>query len=100
MSEAAFFRMFNPRGIAVVGANTDITRPGRETIAALERHGYRGRIYPVNPKYERIGNQQCLPSIDAIDGPCDVAVIALPAAAVPGTLEQCGRRKIGYVLKR
>ena len=98
MSEPAFFRMFNPRGIAVVGANNDITRPGRETVAALERHGYRGRIYPVNPRYERIGNQKCVPSVADIDGPCDVAVIALPAAAVPGVLEECGRRKIGYAV--
>ena len=98
MSEAPFFRMFNPRGIAVVGANTDITRPGRETIAALERHGYRGHIYPVNPKYERIGNQKCLPSVADIDGPCDVAVIALPAAAVPGVLGECARKKIGYAV--
>jgi acetate---CoA ligase (ADP-forming) len=98
MSEAAFSRMFNPRGIAVVGANTDITRPGRQTVDALERHGYKGRIYPVNPKYERIGEQRCLGSIDDIDGPCDVAVIALPAALVPGALEQCGRKKIGYAV--
>src|SRR5688572_27038869 len=98
MSEPAFSRMFNPRGIAVVGANTDITRPGRQTVDALERHGYRGRIYPVNPKYDRIGEQRCLPSIEVIDGPCDVAVIALPAALVPGALEQCGRKKIGYAV--
>ena len=98
MSEPAFYRLFNPRGIAVVGANTDITRPGRESIAALERHGYRGRIYPINPKYDHIGNQRCLPSVADIDGPCDVAVIALPAAAVPATLEQCGHKKIGYAV--
>lgn len=98
MSEPAFHRMFNPRGIAVVGANTDISRPGRQTVDALERHGYKGGIFPVNPKYEEIGKQRCLPSIDAIDGPCDVAVIALPAALVPGALEQCGRKGIGYAV--
>ena len=50
-----FTRMFNPRGIAIVGANNDLSRPGRQTMHALDRHGYQGGVYPVNPKYQEIG---------------------------------------------
>lgn len=93
-----FTRMFAPRGIAIVGANTDPTRPGRQTIAALERHGYRGGIYPVNPKYTQISAQKCWPSLTDIGGPCDVAVVAVPAAQVPGVIAQCGRQGIPYAV--
>jgi len=98
MPTTDFTRMFQPRGIAIVGVNTDESRPGRQTILALDRHGYRGGIYPVNPKYERIGDHRCLPALDAIDGPCDVAVIALPAVHVPDMISQCGRRGIAFAV--
>lgn len=91
-------RMFNPRGIAIVGANPDVTRPGRQTVLALERHGYKGGVYPVNPKYDEIGGRKCLRSLADIEGPCDVAVIALPAAHVPDVIEQCGRKGIGFAV--
>ena len=88
MSGADFNRMFNPRGIAIVGANPDVTKPGRQTLLALERHGYEGGIYPVNPKYEEIGSMACYKSIAEINGPVDVAVIALPAKNVPDVITQ------------
>src|SRR5689334_12309775 len=98
MSGSDLTRMFNARGIAIVGANNDVTRPGRQTVLALERHGYKGGVYPVNPKYDEIGGRSCLPSRADIDGPCDVTVIALPAAHVPSVIEQCGRQKIGFAV--
>lgn len=98
MVQSNIKRMFQPRGIAIVGANTDESKPGRQTILALDRHGYVGGIYPVNPKYEKIAEHRCFPTLDAIDGECDVAVIALPAAHVPGVISQCGKKGIGYAV--
>lgn len=93
-----FTRMFNPRGIAIVGANTDLSRPGRQTVHALDEHGYAGSVYPVNPKYEEIGGRKCYASLADIVGPCDVAVIALPAAHVPQVIEQCGSKDIRFAV--
>jgi acetyltransferase len=90
--------MFEPRGIAIVGVNPDPSRPGRQTVLALERHGYGGTIYPVNPRYPEIAGRRCLPSLAEVDGPCDVAVIALPAALVPETIAQCGAKGIGFAV--
>jgi len=94
----ALARLFEPRGIAIAGASGDPTRPGGQTVRALGKYGYRGGIYPVNPKYPEIDGRRCYPSIDAIDGDCDLAVVALPAAQVPGVIEQCGRRGIGHAV--
>ena len=98
MSATDFTRMFNPRGIAVVGANPDPTRPGRQTLLALERHGYRGGIFPVNPRYPEIAGRRCYASIDDIEGPVDVAVIALQAKYVPEVITQCARKDIRFAV--
>jgi acyl-CoA synthetase (NDP forming) len=93
-----FAPMFSPRGIAVVGASPDPARPGGQTIQALTTSGYAHGIYPVNPRYPTIGDLQCYPSIDAISGHCDVAVIALPAPQVPPVIEQCGTKGIRFAV--
>ena len=91
-------RLFNPRGIAIAGASGDATRPGGQTVRALNQYGYRGGIYPVNPRYPELAGHKCYPSISDIDGACDLAVIALPAAQVPGVLRQCGAQGIRFAV--
>jgi acyl-CoA synthetase (NDP forming) len=93
-----FNRLFNPRGIAVVGASGDISRFGGQTIRALNTFGFAGGIYPVNPKYAEIDGRKAYASIETIDGPCDVAVIALPAAHVAGVVAACARKGISFAV--
>lgn len=82
-----FDGLFHPRGVAVIGASRDPTRGGGQPMRALLAHGYTGRVYPVNPKYDEIGGVRCYRSVSGIDGPCDLAVIALPANAVLDTVD-------------
>src|SRR5690606_20917045 len=91
-----FERLFDPRGIAVIGASADPTRAGGQTVDALARNGFAGAVYPVNPRYREIGAWRCYAAPEDIDGPCDVAVIALPAAQAPEMVERCGQRGIAY----
>lgn len=93
-----FTRMFSPRGIAIIGASSDPTKPSGQTVQVLQQHGYQGGIYPVNPKYPEVGGRQCFASVADITEPCDVAVITLPAAHVPEALAQCGRRGIRFAV--
>ncbi|MDH3288800.1 MAG: acetate--CoA ligase family protein [Betaproteobacteria bacterium] len=95
---SSFERLFNPRGVAVVGASAEPARPGGQTIAALQQHGFKGGVYPVNPKYPEIAGYRCYASIAEIGGECDVAVIALPAAQVPGVIRACGDRGIAFAV--
>ena len=95
---AQFERLLNPRGIAVIGASADPTRAGGQTIAALARYGYAGGVYPINPKYEEIAGYRCLGALSDIAGPCDIAVVALPAAQVAAVIEQCARGRIPYAI--
>ncbi|MGH8599928.1 MAG: CoA-binding protein, partial [Burkholderiales bacterium] len=54
-STPALEQLFNPRGIAIVGASANLNRIGGQPIKALTEAGYTGRIYPVNPKYAEVG---------------------------------------------
>ena len=90
--------LLSPRGIAIVGASGDITRFGGQTVRALNTSGYTGGVYPVNPKYGEIDGRRSYASVAAIDGPCDLAVIALPAAHVAGVVAECGRKGIGHAV--
>jgi acetyltransferase len=91
-------RLLNPRGIAVIGASSDLSRPGGQTIRVLLERGYAGGIYPVNPKYDAVAQRPCYPSVANVPDPCDVAVIALPAAHVPEAVAACGKRGIPYAV--
>lgn len=94
----AFARFFNPRGIAVVGASSNPARIGGQPIKALQDAGYAGGIYPVNPKYEEVAGLTCYPNVGAIDQPCDLAIVALPAAAVNDVLVACGQQGIQFAI--
>jgi acetyltransferase len=84
--EMDFF--FEPKGIAVVGATPERYHGGRHLVANLT-HGYKGPIYPVNPKYHEILGLKCYSAISEIKGPLDLALIFIPAPAVPQVLEDC-----------
>lgn len=97
-ASAPFARLFAPRGIAIVGASANLARIGGQPIKALKDAGYPGRIFPVNPKYEEVAGLTCFPSLAEIDGPCDLAIVALPAKAVRETIEACGTRGIAFAI--
>lgn len=81
-------RMFNPRSIAVIGASNDPNRIGGQPIAYLKQH-FKGAVYPVNPTRDTVQGLRAYPSISAVEGPVDLALVALPAKAVQGAVEEC-----------
>jgi acetyltransferase len=93
-----FTRLFNPRAIAVVGASTDTTRIGGQPIPILQECGYKGGIYPVNPKYPAIGALACYASIADVPQPCDLALVAVAGKLVPDVIRQCGKAGIAFAI--
>jgi acetyltransferase len=84
---------FEPKGIAVVGATLEPYHGGRHLVENLTR-GYQGVIYPVNPKHSEILGLKCYSRVSEIEGPLDVALIFVPAKAVPQVLEDCVTRGV------
>ncbi|MCE8035733.1 CoA-binding protein [Billgrantia tianxiuensis] len=83
-----------PSGIAVVGASSDPTKRGYKAMVGLIKDGFRGAIYPVNPKADLILGVKAWPSIAEIPGTPELALICTPAASVPGLIAECGRHGI------
>ncbi|MBD3897564.1 acetate--CoA ligase family protein [Halomonas sp. ML-15] len=83
-----------PTGIAVIGASSDPTKRGYKAMVGLIKDGYRGAIFPVNPKADMILGVKAWPSVTAIPGNPELALICTPAASVPELIAECGRRGI------
>jgi acetyltransferase len=79
---------FEPKGVAVIGATPQTDSGGHHLVANLTL-GYKGPIYPVNPRYNQILGLKCYPNVRDIQGPLDLALIFVPAQAVPQVLEDC-----------
>ncbi len=80
---------FDPRSVAVVGASAK--NLGNHVVLNLKA-GFKGPIYPVNPNYPQIEGLPCYPSIDAIPGQLDLAIVIVPAQMIPTVLEACARK--------
>ena len=87
-----------PRSVAIVGVSPDISRIGGRLRNNLITHGYDGKVYLVNPKYQEIDNMKCYPSIDEISDPIDAILVAVPANGVFEVLEQAGRKSVKYAI--
>jgi acyl-CoA synthetase (NDP forming)/L-amino acid N-acyltransferase YncA len=80
--------------VAVVGASRRPESVGRAILRNIVSGGYAGRMYGVNPHAKELEGVPCLPSPAELPEPVDVAVVAVPAPAVPGVAEECGRRGV------
>ena len=91
-------RFFTPRSIAVVGASQDVQTISGQPLRHLQSHGYRGKLYPVNPRYGEVGGLECYPSLTAVPDTPDLALVLVNAARVPDILRECGRKGVPYVV--
>jgi len=91
-------RLFYPEAVAIIGASRNPHKFGHIQVANLLRTGFRGRIYPVNPRADEILGLRCYPSILDVPGHVDVAVISIPAPRVPGAVKECVERGVPYVV--
>jgi acetyl coenzyme A synthetase (ADP forming)-like protein len=88
---------FAPRGVAVIGASRDPSKLSFGVLRNLtdSERGYRGPIYPINPKAQgEILGLPCYSDISMVPDPVELAILVIPAAAVPAAIEGCGRRGV------
>jgi acetyltransferase len=89
---------FAATSIAVIGASKKPGAVGTRLLQNLIEAEYKGKIYPVNPKYTELGDLHCYADVGAIEGRIDLAVIASPAHTVPSVLRECGEQGIGAAI--
>ena len=85
-------RIFHPKRLAVIGASEDAFSYGGRTILTLLNFGYKGELYPVNPKGGTIAGLNIYKTLESIPEDLDLAIIAIPAPLVPEALEACRKK--------
>ncbi|MDR2556603.1 MAG: acetate--CoA ligase family protein [Bacteroidales bacterium] len=78
--------LLRPRSIAVIGASNDLSKPGGRIIEHIISGGYKGALYPVNPKESIIQGVKCVADVSLLPE-TDLAVIAIAAKYAPQTVE-------------
>ncbi len=86
--------IFRPRAVAIIGASRTPGKVGHILTRNMIESGFRGKIYPINPKAEEILGLRCYPSVLDVPGEVDLAVVAIPAAHVLQVAEECGEKGV------
>ena len=92
MSTFRLDRLFSPRSVAVVGASPRATSPGHAVLRNLRQAGFPGAISLVNPHYSAIEDVAAVKSYRDLAAAPDLAVIAVPPAAVPSVVAEAGAK--------
>ncbi len=95
---SALGRFFRPRSIAVVGASRDPAAPAGQLFHNLMAGGFQGPVYPVNPKATSVQAVRAYASVRDIPDEVDMAVICVPAVAVPQAAAECAEKGVAALV--
>ncbi|NOZ85549.1 MAG: acetate--CoA ligase family protein [Deltaproteobacteria bacterium] len=91
-------KLYNPKGVAVIGASNKRLSIGYRVIANLKEHGFRGAIYPVNPKDPEIQGLKAYKSVLDTPGPVDLVNISIKNSFCPRAVKECGEKGVKFVI--
>ncbi len=80
---------FQPRSVALIGATETEGSVGRAILWNLLSSPFGGTLFPVNPKRTSVLGIKAYPSVGALSERPDLAIVAVPAASVPGVIAEC-----------
>lgn len=86
--------LVNPSSIAIVGASADLSKISGRPLKHLLDRSYAGRILPVNARHAEIAGLRCYATIASLPEAADLAIIAVPARDVAGSIVALGMRGV------
>jgi len=90
--------IINPKSIAIVGVSENKKKIGSVILENLLRDGFKGDIYPVNPKYEELRELKCYSSIKDLPDTPEMVCIAIPSLAVENIVDECIEKKVKSIV--
>ncbi len=84
--------LFKPKSVAVIGASGDPNKTSGRPVAYLQKHGYAGTIYPINPKLTEIQGLPCYPSVEDLPETPEVGLVLLSAQRSIGVVRSLAKR--------
>ncbi len=88
-------RLLAPASVAVVGATDRSGSYAAEALLNLEKIGFSGPVWGVNPRRTEVLGRPCVPTLADLPSPVDAVIVAIPAAGVPDVVAQAGERGCG-----
>ncbi|MCK5194922.1 MAG: CoA-binding protein, partial [Desulfobulbaceae bacterium] len=82
--------ILKPKSVAIIGASASPEKMGHEILKNILDGGFKGAVYPINPKADTILDLPCHKSVKDVAEAPDLAVIIIPARFVPQAVQECG----------
>jgi len=98
VGESGLGNFLAPRSLAVIGASEGGEKIGGRIMKNLLRHGYAGRLYPINRGRKEVYGLPAYPDLARVPGPVELALIAIPAESVPQAIAECAAAGIRNVV--
>jgi acetate---CoA ligase (ADP-forming) len=90
--------LFEPRGIAVIGASQTPGKIGYKVVENIVVGGFKGAIYPINPRGGEVLGLQVYKQMEDIEGPVDVAMVVVPAHMAFNAVEECVKKAVKFAI--
>jgi len=87
-------KIMKPKAIAIVGASGVPCKVGNEVMKRIREYGFKGEVYPVNPKGGEIEGYQVYTDIASIPGEVDLAVLVTPPKAILQNIDECNAKNV------
>lgn len=94
----SFEKFFCPSSVVIIGAAREEGKVGHTIVDNVIESGYKGKLFLVNPKADKIHNIKCYSSILDIQEDIDLAIIAIPSKLVSKTLDECAEKNVKWVI--
>lgn len=94
MSVEQLEEIFHPGSIAVAGASPNAQAPGNNFTEALIKYGFKGKIYPINPKHKEILGLTAYARVRDVPGPVDYVISCIPARGALDLVDDCAHKGV------
>jgi len=86
--------IFIPKNLAIIGASNNTSKFGGRFFLTLMQYGYKGKIFPINPKEDNILGLRAWKDIESVPEPIDLAVITVPDKFVTDAVKSCAKKQV------
>jgi acyl-CoA synthetase (NDP forming) len=86
--------LFSPKSVALIGASTNPSSFGFYFMEHFKNYGYKGDLYPINPKSSEIMGIKAYPGLDQVPGNVDYVICCIALTNIPAILDQCRQKGV------
>jgi acetate---CoA ligase (ADP-forming) len=98
MPDNSLKAVLDPKSIAIIGASDNPNKIGGRPLVYLSRFGYRGKVYPINPKRTETLGYKTYPSLKDLPESPEVAIVAVPGDAALAAVDECAEHGVKAVV--